>query len=428
MRQFPRVPARVARSFGSRKRLALSVALGLAAVPAVAYAPVAAAATSSCVVINSRTSVTYSSPAYANPLSSAVSGASANDTLTVSNSCAGGIIIGQNLNLTGSGTIKGGGRVVSVQVGVTATITGLTITGGTADYGGGIFNQGSLTLTNAVVKGNSATGSGGGIFNDGQYFGGNSNATLTLDNDTIGAQGQPNTAGAGGGLYNAGVVKFTGLLGTSIRYNTAIYGGGIENIGTWTPPTNGLNNVSVNHNAATYGGGIYNQALFNGATPGTATLSLTYTMVNQNTATKGGGIYNDGYRGTATVTLSNATVTGNIASGNGGGIYNSGGGLGGTATVTFQNAINGTSVNKNSATTGGGICNDGDYGTATINFQDSQTGVNSNVATQAAGGGGIFNIQNSGTASYGTTAPLLANAISDVNNNTANGLLDNIEG
>ena len=57
-------------------------------------------------------------------------------------------------------TVSGGGlsRVFQVDAGVTASISGLTITGGnTAGNGGGLYNDGgTATLTNCTVSGNSA--------------------------------------------------------------------------------------------------------------------------------------------------------------------------------------------------------------------------------------------------------------------------------
>ncbi len=78
-------------------------------------------------------------------------------------------------------TVSGGGlsRVFQVDGGVTATISGLTITGGSAATGGGLENlAGTATLTNCTVSGNTAsTESGGGLYN----FSG----TLTLTNCTV---------------------------------------------------------------------------------------------------------------------------------------------------------------------------------------------------------------------------------------------------
>jgi hypothetical protein len=57
-------------------------------------------------------------------------------------------------------TISGGGRsqVIQVAYSVTASISGLTITGGSAQgNGGGLVNNGTATLTDCTISGNSVT-------------------------------------------------------------------------------------------------------------------------------------------------------------------------------------------------------------------------------------------------------------------------------
>lgn len=82
--------------------------------------------------------------------------------------------------LPGGVTVSGNGavRVFAVNPGKTATLRGLTITGGSVpDFisGGAIFNSGTLTLTRCTLFGNSAA-YGGAIYNDG---------TLTLTQCTL---------------------------------------------------------------------------------------------------------------------------------------------------------------------------------------------------------------------------------------------------
>jgi hypothetical protein len=63
---------------------------------------------------------------------------------------------------TASVTVNGGGasRVFQVDKLVTASISGLTITGGSStSNGGGVQNYGSLAMTSCTVSGNSASGS-----------------------------------------------------------------------------------------------------------------------------------------------------------------------------------------------------------------------------------------------------------------------------
>jgi hypothetical protein len=74
-------------------------------------------------------------------------------------------------------------------VGVTATLAGLTLTNGSNNFGGGLYNDGILTLTDVVVSDNHANIHGGGIFNDGP---------LTMTNVTITGNA---AAGSGGGPF-----------------------------------------------------------------------------------------------------------------------------------------------------------------------------------------------------------------------------------
>ena len=112
------------------------------------------------------------------------------------------------LTITGPGasllTVNGSeisGGVFEVTAGATAALTGLTITGGSADAGagGGVFNdQGRLTLADAVISGNTGN-KGGGLYSD--------DGTSMLTGCTISG----NTAAVqGGGLaLNGGVLSLT---------------------------------------------------------------------------------------------------------------------------------------------------------------------------------------------------------------------------
>lgn len=117
------------------------------------------------------------------------------------------------------------GTIFTIDSGVTASISGLTITkaagscggssldygggicvdGGTltvdniafinnsANVGGGIYNQGTLTVSNCTFSGNSSTGNGGAIAND---------SVATVTNGTF--FGDSSTSGGGGGIYSQG--------------------------------------------------------------------------------------------------------------------------------------------------------------------------------------------------------------------------------
>ena len=157
--------------------------------------------------------------------------------------------------------------------GVTASLSGLTISGGSSTgNGGGLYNDGTATLTNCTVSGNSAEGDGAAVANG-------TTATLTIVACTI----SDNTA--------------SGLSG---------YGGGVANSGTAT-----LANCTISGNSAVDGGGLWNSGA-------AATLTLTDSTISGNSAGSGGGLWNSGT--TATLTLTDCTISGNNATG--GGLYN----------------------------------------------------------------------------------------------------------
>jgi CSLREA domain-containing protein len=81
------------------------------------------------------------------------------------------IIAGSAVTISHTGVtpsaISGGGsdRVLHILATGTATISGITITGGSATLGGGILNQGQLVLSNSTLRGNRVTAFGGGLEN-----------------------------------------------------------------------------------------------------------------------------------------------------------------------------------------------------------------------------------------------------------------------
>ena len=203
-------------------------------------------------------------------------------------------------------TVSGGGpsssfNVFTVNSGVTASISGLTISNGNTSDGGGVHNAGNLTLTNDTLSGNSASDVGGGVFNDG---------TATLTNDTLSGNSASDVVV---GVFNDGTATLTNdtLSGNSAQD----YGGGVFNDGTAT-----LTNDTLSGNSAQdYGGGVYND--------GTATLTNDTLSGNSASDVGGGGVWNSG-----TATLNNDTLSGNSAQHYGGGVWNSG-------TATLNNTV-----------------------------------------------------------------------------------------
>ena len=289
-------------------------------------------------------------------------------------------------------TVSGGNAVgvFSVSPGVNASLSDLTITGGSASmFGGGLYNWGTLTLTDCTVSGNAALSRGGGLYNRG---------TLTLTGCTVSG----NSVGFGGGLFNMGTLTLTDctVSGNSARF----CGGGLDNRGTLT-----LTDCTVSGNSAGRGGGVCNYG----------TLTLTDCTVSGNSAAIGGGLSNEG-----TLTLTDCTVFGNSASrycggldnlgtltltdctvsGNsaviGGGLYNS---WGGTMTLT------GCTVSGNSASSGGGLNNN--LGTATLEdtILAGNTGTGGSASditgTEASGVTGTYNLIGTGGSGGITDGP-----------------------
>lgn len=93
-----------------------------------------------------------------------------------------------------------------------------TITGGKATAGGGIHNQGFLTLQDCVITENESEGplGGGGIYNSG---------TLSLSLVTI-SDNDADDGGNGGGIFNAGGTVTVDEI-SRITGNKATQGGGI---------------------------------------------------------------------------------------------------------------------------------------------------------------------------------------------------------
>jgi hypothetical protein len=115
---------------------------------------------------------------------------------------SGSLVIDRPLAIAGPGsgalTVVGAGfatalgpnfGVFVVNPGVTAAVSGLTVTGGSAEHGGGITNNGLLTLSRVVVTGNAALGSTWG--------------TSTTSSDPT-----------GGGIYNTGAMTLAGCAVT----------------------------------------------------------------------------------------------------------------------------------------------------------------------------------------------------------------------
>ncbi len=232
-------------------------------------------------------------------------------TITLS---SGELTIAESVTITGPGLAEltidadGASRVLSIYSPTensVVTISGLTITGGSADRGGGILvNDEDVTLDGVSITGNAATGDGGGLWADGF------NMDLTVTNSVISGN---SAGGNGGGVYIEDTGPTTLFQNTTIASNTASgKGGGIYLYDPDADVT--IDNCSITGNTATgTGGGIYLYSFDDGG------LHITNSTISGNNAAAGGGIYLYGVD--TPMTIQNSTISGNSATGAGGGIY-----------------------------------------------------------------------------------------------------------
>ena len=205
----------------------------------------------------------------------------------------------QSISINGAGaasTIIDANRIdgaIGIALGRTANIDGVTIRNGyrqVSNYnGGGIHNQGALTIIDCVIEGNQGD-LGGGIATE-------NSATLDVIRCTI----RSNVGTVGGGMYVAGP---TTVRDSTIYANGANLGGGIFNGNTLYV----VNSTISQNNADTHGGGIYSRS----------TTALYNTSVIDNDADHdrdenggiGGGVYGAAEPGTRFIVV-NTLIAGN---------------------------------------------------------------------------------------------------------------------
>jgi hypothetical protein len=166
--------------------------------------------------------------------------------------------------------------------------------------------------------------------------------TATLAGLTI-ANG--NSPESGGGIYFYG--RELTIANCVISGNSAVNGGGIYGSSGLASPSVIITNSVISGNSAAYGGGIYiHQVGFISYLNQPGRLTMTNSTISGNVATSlGGGLLNTGVS-----TITNSTISANVATqdaaGGGGGISNEG-------SLTVANST----ISGNSASLGGGIKN-----------------------------------------------------------------------
>jgi len=180
-------------------------------------------------------------------------------TLTIpSNTAIYGATAGNGANLTNLVTVDGDSgkngqfSIFTVNFGTNSTAIGnLTIAHGTGTntgivFGGGIYNNGTLAVTDSTFSGNSATGGGGAIYTSG---------TLTVTGSTFSSNSVVN--GVGGAIFTSGTLTVTGSTFSGNSTGAGGEGGAIVN----ASDTLTVTNSTFSGNSAGTGGAIFNPGI-----------------------------------------------------------------------------------------------------------------------------------------------------------------------
>lgn len=212
-------------------------------------------------------------------------------------SITGSITNGQSISITGCVITNGGIQsagvlqiisssvIASPTVGIwssgNATLNNVTVS---RCNGGGIHNEGTMAIADSLISSNGCATYGGGIY-----------STNSLQITECQIIGNIATNGGGGGICNLGSLS---IAQVSIRGNTA--------------------NVGINLTNAGFGGGIYNS----GQLKVDRSLIAENKAVGQHAGGNGGGAGGFGggiFLAGGQVTLTNTTLSANIATGGNGG-------------------------------------------------------------------------------------------------------------
>ncbi len=302
------------------------------------------------------------------------------------NAFAGGITVSAGATFTSSAGLKitacenskangGGGGIWSEG---TVSLSGAEISHcsatGSSSMGGGIYAKGgSLSLSNTSVADNSSVGGGAGIYI--------ANASFSIDADSsVTGNSASGSSACGGGLYVANTCSKAITLAGTFCSNSANSGGAVYNASAadFTIGSGAVIGKEGEGNTAAFGGGVYHT--------GSGELKMTGGTIAYNGASSNGAGLCMMSGKTATISggsISHNECAGSGTNGKGGGVYSNG---------TLYLA--GGTVSANSALRGGGVYNDSSgkffmYGDAVIGGSSSADGNKALGSTSF--GGGVFN-------------------------------------
>jgi len=218
------------------------------------------------------------------------------------------------INGTGAGATNSGngGAIQSYESIDTLFVKNSIISDNTASNGGGIYSysipfslslsSSSISLNNSTVSGNTASGSGGGIFSE---------ASRTSSVIVINSSMSANTASSGGGIFSGtdsfSDSSYVSILNSTISGNTADEGGGIFSMGNHNISSIKIDNSTIANNIATSGGGAIHS--YGIASWASSSINVIYSTISGNTASSGGAIYSNCQ--TSSVNIKNSTLSEN---------------------------------------------------------------------------------------------------------------------
>ena len=277
------------------------------------------------------------------------------DTIEFAPALNGTVLLSQEVAITSPITIDGDGRITldgnQVNRIFNATsgdpefaLSDLTLIGGTplADSEGGgaiLFDStGTLSLTGVTLRGNAASGSGGGVMLRG--------GSLDVNNSLL----EGNSVTINGGAIAALAGTVVTITDSTIDANSADEKGG----GIFTQGSVEILRTTVSGNSTSsnngYGGGIY---------VGDGSLAVTESTISGNStagaAADGGGIFSNTNLTGSSTTIIQSTISGNTSGGRGGGIFN----------IDGETNISYSTVTANTAPNNGGVTSYADTNTRT---------------------------------------------------------------
>jgi parallel beta-helix repeat protein len=262
-------------------------------------------------------------------------------------------------------------QVLHILTGASLTLNNITVQNGRSlTSGAGLLNAGTCTLNNSTVTGNiipaiAVSAYGAGIFNDGT-----SGAVCTINNSILSDNDNFDSFGGAMVNFNGGTIN---LNNSTVSGNHGLNSGGaICNFNSIFNVNNSTFSGNETGAGAGFGGAIDNYGA-------ASVTTIKNSTISGNTASgSGGGIYTNI---NSTMTMTNCTVTNNTATGgSGGGIFINGG-----TTVNLGNSIVSANIGTN-PNISGTVASQGN------NMINNVTGTAGTVGSDITGGGVTVNL------------------------------------